>query len=448
MTSVLYWNVNNFSMGKIRRPDPPYASVMAQDRLNHVVHQVVAPNPPDIFVIVEVFGRIREVGYQGVVLRPGSNAGLAVGVMLDELRDNLSPYWCAVPPLNVGDFGFREAVAVFYNAQTLQFTGPYAWTLPNALSFNRARPAPAPGDLGRLCDYEDDWEEALPGPNNRDPNLQGVRTWNTAAGAAIPEAQSAAQWEFYSAGAQRLNWPGAQNRSPYYARFRETGGANRTIKLFAVHTSPASADAAVNTLDEIVEVAPGANEVSLVIGDFNVDSFDMNHNGAYRPIMNTHEMLLDPRNTAGHVDARRKPYCMTHLLPVDLARPFNDTGVPTGPQHNVYPRYGYMGSVTISPRAANDSGAIDNAFVAYGGGLVAPANFNTSIVNTVVGKPYAANPNIHAELTGGAAYAQTLADPIPAGGQDPPMDAIFFDDWTNYGRVYSTSDHLALRVTV
>jgi hypothetical protein len=108
-----------------------------------------------------------------------------------------------------------------------------------------------------------------------------------------------------------------------------------------------------------------------------------------------------------------------------------------------------MGGVKIAPRAASDTGAIDNAFVRYQGTPVNPRN--TTIVNTIVGKPYtqvAPPAHVTPELVAGNAYPSSLANPVPAGGINPPVDTIGFGNWNNYGKVYSTSDHLALSVDV
>jgi hypothetical protein len=459
MTRVLYWNINNFTTRKLFRPAPPQESLEAQDRFFHIVNQVIAPHAPDVIVVVEVYDRTREVGYQGVPLRTGGNAGHAVLMLLNQLR-TIDDRWCCVPPVNLGDFGFREAVAVFFNAASLYFEGPYVLSLPNAASFRRARPANL-ANVGTLTNYSALWADALPSPLNIEPNLQRAHTWNDGNG-AVSEVESAAQWEFYDDNNTRLDWPGAQNRSPCYTRFREVGGANRVLKIFAIHTSPATAAAATYAIPQIQELPAAAGEVSLVIGDFNVDTFGTAV-GAYVPLDGTHDMLLDPRDpVSNNITPARKPYLMTHMLPptrtnqttgvvTQIATPFNTTGwAAPDPQHNVYPRYGYMGSIIVG---VSDSGAIDNAFVSYPVGAAIPAH-NTTIVNTVVGKPYAGPLGTDPALTGGLAYPTTLATAIPAGGQNPPpavapqVDTIQFTHWNNLKRIYSTSDHLALVVDV
>jgi hypothetical protein len=448
VTRILYWNISNFSRGKILREDPPVDHQQSVDRLGHIVSQVLAPNPPDLFLLVEAYARVREVGFQGSVIHEDAAVGFGLLLLLDEIRARLSNYWCLAPPLNIGNFGYRESVGVYYNAQTLQFAGPWIFSQPTANDVALARPV-TPANVAGLRNYVADWRDAMPHPNNPIGVLQMNRTWTPGGGVNINEWQSAGQWE-YQSGGTRMNFPDVDSRSPLHTDFLEVGGAGRGIRLFTVHTSPASAVDATRDIGLIPEVnAFPANTVSVVIGDFNVDSFNTNENGAYTNLDNHYEMVLDPR-VGTVLTPARKPYCMTHLLPADLATPFNNTGGVTDPQHNVYPRRGYTGSVDIFPRQANDSGAIDNAFVHYAGGLV-PAPRNTTIVNTIAGKPYTQQPapvGVGPELTGGNAYPTSLANAIPATGVNPPVDTIGFPNWGNFGKVRSTSDHLALSVDV
>jgi hypothetical protein len=80
-------------------------------------------------------------------------------------------------------------------------------------------------------------------------------------------------------------------------------------------------------------------------------------------------------------------------------------------------------------------------------GLVAPAH-NTTIVNTVVGKPYTAGPipvGVGADLTGGYGYNASLAAPVPVpAGVNPPVGIGLFTAWQNFQRITSVSDHLAI----
>lgn len=462
MTRVLYWNINNFSLPKIFATRPPIAVNEATERLNYILGGIMQPHLPDIFVVVEVYSRIREVGLEGGVLNAGSNAGRAVLRLLQEIRGLFGPHWCVVPPLNLGDGGQREAIAVFFNSQNLQFIGPNLfydrWM---GTGIGQGQPV-APNTFARILNYPAGWAGAL---LNRtyDFNVPGVP--------AIPEDQLAGQWEYYRAGTvrpipspmlpplNRIGFPNNYNRPPFYIQFLDLSAmVPRTINLFTIHTSPTTARQALFQLQNVQEItnAPAANEVSVVLGDFNVDSFTAPANAAYNSLAN-YVMELDPRvGHAGAVVPARKPYCMTHLLPTAAAMPFNNTGVVTDPQHNVYPRFGYMGS---SWPVLNDSGAIDNVFTRYG--AVAGASANITVVNTVVGQPYNAIPaplGVTVELTTGLHYPISLQNGvppsppnppgIPAGGINPAVDTINFQAWQNFGGIHSTSDHLPLIIDI
>lgn len=478
MTRILYWNINNFSRTKILDEGSDQGYDESVDRSRHIVTQVMGANVPDIFVIVEVYSRVREVGAEGTVLNSNANAGFGVLLLLEEIRLAHGAHWCLVPPLNLGGLGQREAVAVFYNSTNLQFAGPYCWWRRTAI-FGQSQPITT-ATIHGLTDYPADWLEGLPNPNNPNNALQLNRTSNVTVNGtvlAVPEYRFAGQWQYYEGAPtvpsplgppypnNRIFFPQIDSRGPFLTKFIDltAGGGNRIIKLFSVHTSPSTAVEAVNNLALVQEIQTvNAGEASVIVGDFNVDTFDMSVNGAYAALEALgYQMALDPRHS-GAVTPARRPYCLTHLLPTAQATPFNSTGVAPDPQHNVYPRYGYMGSMGgLNFQTPVDSGAIDNVFTRYGGGVAGGPAQNISIANTVMGKPYNVVPApaaVTAELTGGLVYAATLANPIPPptaapppptpGGVNPPVDTINFLAWQNFGRVHSTSDHLALIIDV
>jgi hypothetical protein len=155
----------------------------------------------------------------------------------------------------------------------------------------------------------------------------------------------------------------------------------------------------------------------------------------------------------------RRPYCLTHLLPNDLATGDGllGFGVAASPIHDVYPRFGYMGTMGgRNFQTPSDAAAIDNILTWYGGALGPAAN--ATIVNTVVGKPYGAEPllppSVTAELTGGLSVNSTLSDPIPLpGGRDSTARLALgrtarFRQSNNFDLIRSTSDHLALAIEV
>lgn len=480
---ILYWNINNFSINKIAAGGPPPAPAQAADRLAYIVEDVlrgsvggVAPGIPDIIVIVEVYSRIREVGSEGIVLRAGSNAGQAVLQLLGQIRADAvlgagGSNWCVVPPLNLGELGQREAVAVFFNATTVQFTGPnlfYQLYGPPGPIIGQSQPVTAATYAVR-APYPGAWLGALP--------ALGRTTAFAGAAAPLPENELAGEWQYYTAAParpipspappavppNRIQFPNLRCRGPFHTRFLEVGGAGRTINLFCVHTSPATAVNAVQALATVPEIAAvAAGEVNVLLGDFNVDTFSGNA-FAYNTLLvgsgGIYTLELDPRVAhAGGLVPARKPYCMTHLLPTAQATPLNNIGVATDPRHNVYPRSGYMGGAWP---VLNDTGAIDNILTAYGGGLAAPAASHITVVNTLTGTPYnafAAPGGVTPELTGGLTVPTTLpfnmlvtqppASPV-VGGIDPALLFVvawgmLFQWWTYVGKVYSTSDHLPL----
>jgi hypothetical protein len=456
VTRILYWNIEHFSSNKIdpATAETPLLAQLAIDR-RELIGSIFArsgpglvPQPPDIFVIVEVSAHTDPVILEGQALEPARAGGQGVRLLLDTIRNTFGAQWSLVPPLLLGKMGYREAVAVFYDALKLQFAGPYVWCQPTPADETMARPAVQP-NLSNLRAYDPRWTGCLPG--GRDWEVGGVK---------VPETQGAGQWEFEKAGGGRLYFPGWDNRSPFYTRFVDLhGGPNggaRALKLFSVHTSPASSVQAVNRLAEIQELQPAANEVSVIVGDFNVDTFDMDVNGAYANLVEDvghgagqgFTLLLDSRDQ-NVVNTNRRPYCMTHLLPLQQATPWNASG-GAGVNHNVYPRFGYMGSV-VPGGALSEAGAIDNALVRYGGGGAAPAH-GASVVNPVVGTPYnqaPAPPGVTANLTNGAPYPSSMGTGIPQpGGINPPFDPGNFYGWNNYGKIRNTSDHLPLYVEI
>jgi hypothetical protein len=483
MIRILYWNVNNFSRNKIWNDHTTFEAWEAsQDRLRHMIQQVIGRNVPDIVVIVEIQSRIREVGMEGTQINPNANNGAGVISLLAEMRDAFGEHWSIVPPLNLGMQGRREAMAVLYDTRVLQFGGP--WVLYAEPARGGAIPwsqPPTTATFAQLANYDQGWLDELPHPNNSNAALQlnRSRLLNpvTGGGAAqwVNEWQLAGQWAYYTVWPNipfdvpptdnnRVHFPNADSRAPFLTHFTDlsAGANNRLIKLYALHTSPNTSYAGVRRLSFVPEIQfMGNNEVSVIVGDFNVDTFDPNAwglNGPYQFLLaNNYRIALDSRYL-GNINANRRPYCLTHLLTTANATPFNNSGGATDPRHNVYPRYGYMGSMGGDNfQTPVDSGAIDNVFTRYGLGAGGPAA-NITIVNTVAGRPYdlfQPVPNgVTNELTGGFVYPPTLANALPAagnnvrGGVNPDVDNINFTAWQNFGVIHSTSDHLALVIDV
>lgn len=504
MTRILYWNIENFSINKLNDPQ----------KLNYI-QQVLTQNPPHIIVIVEVSAS-NAFGILDGVLLP-NNGGGANGVLqlLVHLRTWLNNNWCLVPPLTLGNSGYREGVAVYFDSNQLQFTGPYWWIdnfnfpargIPRRRlnPINRSVPHTYP-EATRVA-YGGIWANCLPVANVNanslyNPSLLGQGlAQNTLAGQFQYFTPAPNRQEIFFPDGRFLNQENSppSSRSPFLTTFYEPA-TNRNIKLFAVHTSPNTAPQAVQQLANVQEIQDvNANEVSVIVGDFNVDSFtDFNN---YLNLINPllvglgYTMHLNPRGANGLIDVARQPYCMTHLLPIPrllqtTARatpynqsqpagldPHNNTGIPQRQLPNLrglrspggaYPSFGYMGSMSgFLFSEVTYAASIDNIFTRYGNNLQPPANHNMTIINPVVGSPYnnhpAANPPAAGVPLGNLDFFDQqqppqpqLANPLPVGGIDRAndqannnADLIQFHQVANYGHIRSTSDHLALIIDV
>ena len=538
-TRILYWNIQQFSIAKVNSVTAVNNPVggratRGQDRLHHIINEVVAQINPDIFVIVEVQagGGYRQFVNEGQPIL-GQFAQRASMIILQQLRALPNPNpaqpnphqnWCLIPPINVGggggnNLGFaqgngmREGIAVYYRSDKLQFIGPYVMT-----SFANVLHAKSPNQpnltVGDLADYPAWANGAFGGaamPNNIPRTHNIGRLGGQGRPVRVRENQFAGQYAYYPLPnpplplplpnqGNRIHFPNANNRSPYLTSFIDLNHPNnRIIKLFSFHSSPGTADDAVARLAQIPEIQNvAANEVSVIVGDFNVDSFvayarpnpaqgfnNPNQTNPYFGLTNTqnYTMHLSPLN-AGALSNDRKPYCSTHYLPVlnqlvqqpDFATPLNNMSAQNPPMTGDYPSYGFM----------SNNGAIDNIFTRYGNNAnpIPPNNPNITIANTLTGKPYntvmqqiAANPPWNAvaqippvgvtnELTGGHAVPSTLQNlvlPLPdplnlagyqAGGYpdtpaaNPVQHTRVFSEWHNFERIRSTSDHLAISIDV
>lgn len=462
MTRILYWNIGNFSLKRINDPSDPATSFSSQLRYRHIIDEVFMPHTPDILVIVEVFSRNSATMLEGCTV--GGNAALGVWDVLVEIQEQTgNDNWSLIPPIWSGTQGFTEAVAVYYDSTHLQFLGPYVWgpdyrTASRSFPLNRACPL---GQTVRPIGYGPAWPN---GPGNYDPFWTGAFAQHRAfpGGGGMPtENRLAAQWEFYGANGVRIHFSEPHHRSPCYCKFRDlTVPGGRAIKLFAVHTSPGSAINATRNLADIQELQPALNEVSVVVGDFNVDGF-VSGMHAYTPLLSpplSFTMGLDPRNPlTAAPDPARQPYCQTHLLPVGEATPFGMAGLMTGtPTANIYPRFGYTGAVSRDGYTLTHKGCLDNIFTKYGGGTAPGPAANMTVVNTIVGSPYnvAPIPPAVGTLAAGLAYPSRLMTPIPlpmgrnstAVGAD--WEKSLFQIDVNFGTVRETSDHLPLIIEV
>lgn len=463
MTRILYWNIQQFSSDN----NVQTGGVRFTNRANFITNLVQvlgnAPNnrQPDIICIVEVKGDgggdalpipLNGAPLAGQLLNNPASIQ-AVTLLLAALR-GVNPNWCLVPPLCSGQGGVREAVAVYYNSANLRFTGPHMWGVGQINGANINQSVPIPNPLVGQVPYPQ-WVQGF---LNNTPNTVG----------ALNENQLAACCTYYDINNAPVTFPNARNRTPYLTTFTEVnnGNANRNLEMYTIHTSPNTARPEMTRfIDFVCPPIAAPNSVNIVLGDFNVDTIsDQQHgaNGIYNQfIAGGYTVQLWPGN------ATDKRYCMTHLLSPANATPYIPVlANPATPQHNNYPRYGYMGSTTAGG-GISDAGAIDNIITQYNGALVAPNNAatNMTIINPIVGSPYNIQPplGVPASLTAGVVYPQhnAFAAPVlplptlpnPAGGHvdpgpPPPADPALTAFTGAFTPIHMLSDHLPLIIDI
>jgi len=468
MTRILYWNIENFSVNKFwdnshkrKRGSAQSAAQNASDRLSYFLQAfdnfyangtpANIARTPEIVVIVEL-----ESGVTGRGTLVTGNGPTATQNLVTEIRTRSgNANWMAVPPLYTGP---TEGVIVLYNSANLIFTGPNIW--PGGGGPSAIPPAP-PG-------------VAPPAPASPYP-----AAWNTfirtgALSRAIPAGAqyNANRWENQMAarvagftsnnGIGLLPLPAGMPalgaamdgnlgpRTPYMVTFFRPAAAPapaENITLFAIH-APASGNAYnyMTALACTQQIAGGAalNERKVVLGDFNLNLFT--NAGALRQRYDYFQQLgydigvvpnlanfAAPNPPLGYFE-----YFATHLAKKKSAVNWSDNNAT-----RYYPGYGYTSASYKT---------IDNI-------LVNSPNFqNTTILNPVVGSPYNVVPLIPPVWIGnvpqGHFTLDTLCTIYQANAptwQAPQYQAGIrqtFRGWNNFGRIRSTSDHLAIIANV
>lgn len=485
MTTIMYWNIMQFGYnrfftdeGSVKRRKvtgiggkQPYEA--AQDRLAIVMSSLRA-KPPDIFVIVEVNRGINELP-EGSVVEDQSSLNLLYQIRADGTLTPNGTEWALVPPLISGEGGKAEGIAVFYKSSVggnpyLYFGGPWRWPGGPSTAGGNSAVANSTGSFGN---YSHPWDEAL--PKRQVPN-------NSPFNAKQQENQLAGQYQFFQPPpmppATPLYFPAKGYRSPFLTYFWDVSagvGNERLIKLLSYHAPPEQTSNNANTalsaagtakLAQIQEMnAPGTNtnEVSVIVGDFNVSLFDTAGAGgglagqAYTPLTGAGYTQAITRNVAGGSiippSYPQKSYLITHIKRLGKSFPWNTNG---------YPGYGYLSE----PDQFGRYDAIDNIFTKYGTGGSAA---NITIVNRVIGAPYTKVAAFPAHLPdpqrGHYSYATAMnnpaALPVPTPPPPPPLPPgpggyppkptgkrNQFRGWDNYKKVWSTSDHMALIIDV
>ncbi|HEY0737441.1 MAG TPA: hypothetical protein VGD69_21160 [Herpetosiphonaceae bacterium] len=332
MVRILYWNIPGFSLLTILG-GPPWAATL---RRNYILSNLTL-NTPDIFVVVGV------VTGGGPIGSPITGIG-AVGALqlLAFIRANVLGNWFLVPPLISGVDGAAEGIAVYYNDNTVHFTGP------NVLRATPPPPGAPPGAPHNVISvtppvlamagagaaiYPMPWLFPGAGPFSALPagnNFAGkVRFHTPAPPSAVPGVTG-----------QPIMFPNLNGRSPFLTTFTEVAGAppGRQITLIAFRSSPGvPGTAGMLQMEELI-TPPIGNEVQVIVGSFNVPLGvpAPNEYGTFGQVGFTQRITIPappPGNPA------------TQMFAVLAATPAG-----------VYSHYGYM----------NPAHSFDNIFTRYG----------------------------------------------------------------------------------
>jgi hypothetical protein len=282
---VLAWNIQWFTLSRIAPEIQPWHQGHADDADRafanlRYIKSTVRQADPDVFVLVEArctWGPLAE-------LAPGDGP-TALGLLLLHLRE-LSGQWCLVPPVRINpselEPGYTETMGVFWRNDRLRFLGPLVWPP------NQAGNAPSP--TGPAVSPTQPSAQSYPAPWD----------WAMPHGANVPLADkvAAACVRFYTPEGQEVFFNQSAFRRPVLTIFRERAGAQRLIRLITFHLPPNSnAQQALANLTDADPIfwQPAANEMTVLVGDFNLDlNGSVNASAAWDVLTHEHFRLIRP----------------------------------------------------------------------------------------------------------------------------------------------------------
>jgi hypothetical protein len=385
-TRLIVWNIQFFTINRVQgRPGETSEETLAnvvQAIANHVHIRSIGATA-DIFVMIEVLSTRSDVG-----TLIGGGGAQGVLFLLNYLRTIDNSNWCLVPPLKLvgrdelGNKTYTEGIAVFFRSDKLDFTGPYIWPQ----SGKAAVPANSKDKDGKNVvpgDYPAPWDTSLPAGNHFAGQCRFF---------IEPENQRG-----------EILFANANQRRPFLTTFTEIS-SGRAIKLLSVHPSPTvKTQQAVSRMVNIKELKPASTPTVVVItGDFNInvystsvlelDTYKTFIRNDYKQLFNT-----DTPGTRGR----------TRVLNVKDATP-NEYLRPEG---------------------------LDNAFVRYDGGAVAPLSHDPLIIDSVVDVQ-----NYRHDMFFSLEEFYTLF-PNEEERNDQFRNAV---NYGHIGAIHGTSDHLPL----
>lgn len=265
MTRILSWNIQDFSITRLRVSDEDPNILRAE-----YIAQTIQLIAPDIFVLVEVESALPHPSAGRGYVVADTSGGPAVRMLLSELRlREQAADWRMVPPLLSGALGKKEGIAVFFKNTVVEFRGPQQVDTTNLGGKDFQRNGGVAG--GANQPYLPPWDWVLPasvpgGPAIGNPPRQ--------------QNQLCGQPYFDDPGKPHaaLDFPTPGDRSPFLTVFRETTGANRDITVLSCHLPPHTGPAS-QALDQILKIPEivgpmAASEVRVICGDFNINFWD------------------------------------------------------------------------------------------------------------------------------------------------------------------------------
>jgi hypothetical protein len=405
----------NFAINKIA---DPHHAVPSQDRLAQI-RRVFTNTQPDIFVMLELHNR--SVGVAGTLVNNLTSGGRGAIRLLTEIRQATgNNNWFMVPPIVTGAGGKAEGVGVYYNGNTVRFTGPWQC---NGQTTGMAVGAPQ--------QYPAAWANLTLNNNN---TLGGQ--WN------YKPLQPAKKKQKKTANNNNsdINFPIKGERAPWLTTFTEVIGG-RELEIFGLHAPAPGPNAILGTaailnVDEFTG-AEAANVARALGGDFNVDANSApKANNPYQQIA-----------AAGYqwVFSTKVPQ-----VPAVFYRTSMRT-VGAASLNGIYPDYGYgvnaYDQIFVRGQTVTDPATTQRIINPVAGTSAPPqANDsgypNTPLRNALIGYGY---PAAQPAANGTAAFSTPteMGQDIPTilAGAGP---AAAFKLWANYGKIRSLSDHLAV----
>lgn len=321
---IFYWNMKNLTIKKFTKGDNELNSSYAEQRWNYF-RNAINDADPQVIVLVEVDANSGTTINDGTLLS-NVNSEKAIDKIYQWLLARNQKSWCLVPPLNSGDGGKREVIAIYYRSDFLAFTGPDLWSQAGV-------PMQA-GKKGTVANYDPEWAKYLPSgklpviaENSKFPYNQGRDI-----------ASLSGRMKFTSTDGNPLYFPDtpwinmncAPDRSPFLVTFNFITIPQTYLKLIALHFSPKNAKSALTNFSRLSDLyTNNANEVIVIVGDFNVDVFSERNwetkkaklpcgycnfaspeeFGQYKIYPNPFEKLLDGSHG---IDFKKRQYSMTH----------------------------------------------------------------------------------------------------------------------------------------